>query len=311
MTPGYTLGALGVSVFFSLSGYLVYQSILRDSDVWRFLARRALRIFPGLVVMLLFTVLLLGPLVTILSAKDYFSRHETWEYLWKIKLWGDDRLPGVFNENHYPHSVNSSLWTLKWEWVMYCLLALLALVNNSRWNLILAFAVAAIIPMALATDDRALGLPLPFIGHLASSQNPFPLGAFFFIGAVLSSTRVFKKLYMSKAPIFLIGATGVFFGSFSQIFCEIALFAVIPLLVVSIGESTISQRIGLEVRHDISYGLYIYAFPVQQAIINFIPEIAWWGLVMTSIPTTTFLAFISWTFVESPALRFKKYISKI
>ena len=65
------MGLLGVYIFFAISGYLVAQSWTRDPHVLRFLARRSLRIFPGLVVCTLLSVLVLGPLLTTLDANTY------------------------------------------------------------------------------------------------------------------------------------------------------------------------------------------------------------------------------------------------
>jgi len=67
------LGPLGVYIFFAISGYLVSQSWDRDPHLFRFLQRRALRIFPGLAVCTILCVMVLGPLLTTLDLKTYFS----------------------------------------------------------------------------------------------------------------------------------------------------------------------------------------------------------------------------------------------
>lgn len=80
------LGGLSVKVFFAISGYLVAESWFRDPSLWRFLARRVLRIWPGLIVMVLLTILVLGPIVTTWSIRDYLASSQTWAYLRAMKV---------------------------------------------------------------------------------------------------------------------------------------------------------------------------------------------------------------------------------
>ena len=74
------MGPLGVYIFFSISGYLVAQSWERDPSVIRFLIRRLLRIFPGLFVCTILSVLVLGPLLTEVSQAEYWSSPHTRGY---------------------------------------------------------------------------------------------------------------------------------------------------------------------------------------------------------------------------------------
>ena len=124
------LGPVGVYTFFAISGYLVAQSWERDPHVLRFLARRILRIFPGLIVCTLLSVLVLGPWLTTLDAKTYWTNEHTRGYLTNIALYMTYHLPGVFAQNRLPHAVNGSLWSLPVEFFMYALLALLGFVSS-------------------------------------------------------------------------------------------------------------------------------------------------------------------------------------
>ncbi|PWJ56012.1 acyltransferase-like protein [Dyadobacter jejuensis] len=104
---------MGVCIFFSISGYLIAQSLLGSSTLVQYSWKRFLRIMPGLIVLALFTILLIGPLVTTLSTSGYFHNPDTYAYIRIIKLFPayPDQLPGVFKE--LPLSlVNGSLWTL-------------------------------------------------------------------------------------------------------------------------------------------------------------------------------------------------------
>src|SRR6516164_10015022 len=70
------LGLAGVFVFFAISGFLVTQSFEETGNAWRFLAKRALRIFPGLFITTLLSAFVLAPLVTTLPLGSYLMQAE-------------------------------------------------------------------------------------------------------------------------------------------------------------------------------------------------------------------------------------------
>ena len=135
------LGPLGVFVFFTISGYLVSESWARDPSLPRFFARRALRIFPGLAVCTLLSIVVLGPLLTTLPLADYASNPHTRGYLQNIALHIVYYLPGVFEHNRVANAVNGSLWSLPVEFAMYIVLAIVGVLRGSRW-VVLGLAVA-------------------------------------------------------------------------------------------------------------------------------------------------------------------------
>src|SRR5258706_5042779 len=104
------LGGLGVSIFVVISGYLVMQSWRSDAVLHRYASRRALRIFPGLIAVVLLTMLVLGPLVSKFSLLEYFREPNVLRYLNALLLFPMPfALPGVFYDNPYPVAVNGSL----------------------------------------------------------------------------------------------------------------------------------------------------------------------------------------------------------
>jgi len=118
-------GSLAVKFFFFLSGLLVVNSIISKPDAFNFLLKRACRIFPGLLVCLLVSVFIVGPLFTKLPLLEYFSSADTWKYIFKNLLlynmqW---KLTGVFTESKF--GLNGSLWTLPYEVLCYIYLAVL------------------------------------------------------------------------------------------------------------------------------------------------------------------------------------------
>jgi len=123
----FSLGTLGVFVFFVISGILVTKSFIQSRSVVHFLVYRAARIFPALVVCLVLCALVMGPLVTRVSWSEYFTSSQLWTFLLRdISLLGDVQttLPGVFVDSPLPHAVNDPIWTLPWEIRAYMLLAI-------------------------------------------------------------------------------------------------------------------------------------------------------------------------------------------
>jgi peptidoglycan/LPS O-acetylase OafA/YrhL len=99
-----------VPMFFALSGFLVAGSSIRLSTK-NFLLNRAARILPALVADIVFAALLIGPLVTTLPAKQYFTDTTFFTYFLNITGWMQYSLPGVFENNPKPE-VNGALWTI-------------------------------------------------------------------------------------------------------------------------------------------------------------------------------------------------------
>jgi peptidoglycan/LPS O-acetylase OafA/YrhL len=94
------------------------------------LAKRALRIFPGLLVCTVLSVVVLGPWLTTLDMATYWRNEHTRGYFTNLVLYMTYHLPGVFAQNKLPHAVNGSLWSLPIEFLMYLLLALLGLLGT-------------------------------------------------------------------------------------------------------------------------------------------------------------------------------------
>jgi peptidoglycan/LPS O-acetylase OafA/YrhL len=144
------LGLAGVFVFFAISGFLVTQSLERTPHPLHFLAKRALRIFPGLFVATLVSALVLGPIVTNLPLAGYLSRLQPYEYVIGNTLLDQTvhELPGVwFADNGVGLEVNGSLWTLRIEFLMYLMvlaLGVLRLLTVRTALVLLAFGTACL-----------------------------------------------------------------------------------------------------------------------------------------------------------------------
>jgi len=295
-----TLGGFGVFVFFSISGYLVAQSWERDPSLLRFVHRRLLRIWPGLLVVLVLCAWVLGPLVTTLSLREYFTDKLTWTYFSTFLFQVQPFLQGVFPHSPVAYIPNGVLWTIPIEVHCYAYLAILGLLGVLRYRwLLLALVVALSLYYYVFHGAEAVWKAGG--GRLHEVE----FATFFFAGALLHH---FREIWSSPRRIALcwvvVGvAAAALVSAGHQL---IAAFVITPMVFVSFGASSfpVVRRFGRF--GDLSYGIYIYAFPVQQTII-------WaWGDRLPFLPSlllalviTLVLAYFSWHYIEKPALRLK------
>jgi peptidoglycan/LPS O-acetylase OafA/YrhL len=303
---GMSPGAIAVDVFFITSGFLVTTSLLARHNVIDFMIARALRILPALLLVLLLSVLVLGPYFTSLPIDAYIFNSATYSYLlqcstlfFKIAY----PLPGVFETNPYPNVVNGSLWSMKHEVRLYALLALAwAMASFSKKNKLLSFR-ALLVGVAVVLT----GLLLTQVIAQRPVSAEFKLFCLFFSGAVYSVLRA--KIPVSGAGFWTLVVALLICGTiYKQLFYS-AYIIFVPYLLfyaayVPSGRIRWYNSIG-----DYSYGMYIYAFPVQQSVAALVPGVAPIDMILISLPITLAFAVLSWHLVEQRALKLKDYFS--
>ena len=273
------LGALGVGVFFVISGYLVAGSLARTQRLTTFVAKRALRIFPGLLAALLVTAFVIGPASTALDTDAYLTDPDTYGYVLKtLTLYAVTYdLPGVFLSVPVAGVVNGSLWTLRLEFTAYLALATLGAARQATPKVLAALALAA---ATGAIAIHAIGLDaksdLFRIAYLAATN-----GFLFLSGAALQGSVCRAPSWLALAAVILLATPVWFLG--------------LPLVVLRLGDLALPR-----LPADLSYGLYIYSFPLQQVLV----ERGQLNLV-TSLAAALPCAALSWFLIEKPALRLK------
>ncbi len=294
-----SVSSIGLDLFFCLSGYLIYDSWLRDPRLGSFLAKRALRIFPGLAVCVLFCIFVVGPAATALPLRAYFGHHGTWQFLLNIALYLKLTLPGVFTHRLLGSAVNGSLWSLFPETLCYLAVPLV-------W-LCAAWARGALL-LAIMGACGAGGLYM-FAYHptgyaLIYSADPkyvLVQAPFFMAGAFWRQVQLrLPQLFRLDAAVALTAATFLLptlVGSSSTPFRWMTL----SYVVIAFGsESTPLLRHATRFG-DLSYGAYLYAFPIQQLVLDHVH-----GFATTIATGATFVvAMASWHLVERPALQLK------
>jgi len=298
---GMTLGDIAVDIFFITSGFLVTKSLLSRADIIDFVWGRALRVVPGLLVMLVLTVLGLGAWLTRAPLQDYLSDPQTWFYLFKntgLIAGAEFDLPGLFEGNPLQAIVNGSLWTLPFEVGMYGALALLWLAvlwlrldSRHFQRAILLFAVGAALFKLFAHY------------FFASESHLLRLFQMFFLGGAFYVLRAYIPLSRTlfAAAVALLAVATPDRDSFFLVYNLVLGYVLLYLAFVPAGRIRAFNEVG-----DYSYGLYIYSFPVQQTLAAVIPGIEAWTMVILSIGITLPLAVVSWYLVERHALGYRQ-----
>ena len=291
-------GGVAVDGFFLISGFLITKSWLGSKSAGDYAKKRALRILPALVVVLIVTVLVIGPLSTTLPLTTYFRAPHTWAYfgfMGTINLHLTDRLPGVFAHNPLAYRVNGSLWTIRCEVICYLMVAALGLLRFLRHpRIVLALSAATILVMFVGAKHMMT------LGEFADS---FRVTTYFLWGMTF-------YLYRDVIP----HTRALLLGSLVGIFAS-GLLGILPYTLPVLGAyalfyAAFRPKLGMErfAKHgDFSYGLYLYAFPVQQLLVtHFRPLWNAGTLTLAAFVAAGACAVGSWYLVEKHWLKQKR-----
>ncbi|MEU5553722.1 acyltransferase [Micromonospora sp. NPDC047793] len=318
------IGTMSLYGFFLISGFLITDSALRSS-LPQYIRARALRVLPGLWVCLLVTAFVIAPLVAIYEngSLDGFWGHPEgpFDYVTTNVLASMEQFPisGLLADTPYgrlgggPSAFDGSLWTLRYDLAFYGVVALLMMTavlrRSPRAVLLLTVICYALVlwdflngPTITARPPQhgAIG-PFPLIGAFAADWT-LMLGFLFLLGtaARLYAHRIpVNGVWAALAGVVLTGSLlkGGFFAVGLPAFAYVVLYAAVALP---------KQLSRISRRHDYTYGLYIYGFPVQQVIaLVGGAEFGVFGYTVLSLLGTLAFAVPSWHLVERPALRFK------
>ena len=293
----YDSADIAVHVFFVMSGFLIAASWLNSRSVLDFAAKRALRIMPALIVSVLFVVLVIGPLATRLPLGEYFRAPGTFAYLSNAALITEFRLPGVFASNPFPDTVNGSLWTLPYEVLMYATVVTLGLLKAFGRNM-------ALISLLLMVVTHFWLIPLYEV-QSDLLYKATRLGAFFYAGVAFYLYRQ-RILWSWKLATLMVVANLIFARNDQWEFVHVL---TLPYLTLYLAQLRIPRLAGFGKAGDFSYGLYIFAFPIQQLIMHWsdgrLPLLPFMAL---SFITSLAAAVLCWHLIEAPALRLKRYL---
>ncbi|WP_380179108.1 acyltransferase family protein [Kalamiella sp. sgz302252] len=290
-----TGGSIAVNIFFFISGLLVTNSLLTKSKTVDFLSARFFRIVPGLAVLTIVSASVIGPLVSSLSLSEYFTDPSWYKYITNNLLMSTQfNLPGVFEHNSYPGSVNGSLWTIKYEVISYSILFgffLLKLTKNKIVSTILCLIVI-VSPIAPYIQNY---LPIYKNFYITILFSCFAFGALFAVHKENIRVSFFlPALFLILHLIFRGKFVFISNAFISLFFCTFALWF-----------STLKFIVKINIKYDISYGIYLWGFLIQQLISYFLNLNIYQSQVL-AIVMAMFFGYFSSRYIEMPAMSIHK-----
>lgn len=304
------LGALAVDAFFMISGFLLVGSWENSPGVLNFSARRVLRIYPGLIACICFCVFVAGPLGGA-NLHSYFTDPKTYrlfEYVFMRNFWNS--VPSAFPGNPMPEVINSSLWTIKFEIFCYICLVILGLLRMLR-PVPLLFIFLAVFLYYCALLERG-GHPFIHFEALPKILNDFvtdPMPRFLSYFLAGSLFYVWRDRIPHSAALAAMSVVIVAISNYHMVEFSLPVFGGYALLYLAL---TPRVHLAWFDRVDLSYGVYLYAWPVQQLVLHW----RWPGsgnpilLSLLVLPLVFSFAALSWHYVEKPSLSLKRQLLK-
>ena len=291
------LARIGLNGFFIISGFFIFQSLKHSKSLLNYYRKRFLRLFPALFIVLLITILFAQFVYE--GAVPFYKNEEVYTYLPNnLSLYNFQAIiKGIFDNNPY-HSINGSLWTIRYEFSLYVALSLLYFFRNNKKIiriLLLTCFATLIISYNFFLFRFAGSSILGMIGY-----EILDLGTFFVCGSLLAAfnfEKVKTKWILPIAVLILI--TSIQFN-----FYNTTKHIILPVIILLIGFTPLTFFSTFDKIGDLSYGIYIYSFPVQQTLMYYY-KLNVYQLIFLSLIISIILGYFSWHLIEKKVLRYK------
>lgn len=296
------LGTLGVLGFFGLSGFLVTASFDRAPKVFGYLLKRVRRIFPGFWVCLIVTAFVIAPLVWLASGRSLGSfrwtgsesalSYVSTNFFLKVN---QSSIQDLLSGQKWQESLNGPLWSLQPEFLCYLFVVAAGLglaLRSSRWLLAVVTACALVF----------------HIVRVVSGPEAYPAipGAFAtrIWGPFVTAFMVGMCAYVWRDSIQFNWKTVAFLCGFALVCLKLGGFHIVAPVVVTLIVLLGGALVNIRLKTDLSYGMYIYSFPLQILI----GSLGWaagsvWLFMLVSLAVSAGAAWLSWNIVEKPALQ--------
>ena len=284
-------GGVSVGVFFLFGGFLIARSCEHYPEARKFFSARILRLFPELLFVVILTAFVLGPMLSTLSPAEYFTNPQTYKYLLNGALIMVHQLPGVFTNNPSGDVVNAALWTLPAEFVCY----------------ILCF-----ISYKLTKFDKKkfllLSVPVYVLAAVYYVKfSPLQLSAvravlLFYLGVLI---WVFRD-QVTISPVLGLASIILWFVMVFHGIDNLAMLTVFPVACFCLAYGMGNHFSTFGTKYELSYGIYLWAYPIQQALVQFFP--AWHPYVNALVAAllATCGAFVNHYVVTEPLGKYLK-----
>jgi peptidoglycan/LPS O-acetylase OafA/YrhL len=295
-----TLGGVGVDGFFLLSGYLIVQSWLGDPELLNYLRKRVLRIVPGYLVAVVVSTLAVGLLAPGISN---FFRSLDRHFLNSVVLLSSPMTPPVFPGRPYA-MVNGAMYTIGYEFRCYLLVALLGLCGLLRRPMVvLAATVLLLSSLVYPAFFGLIHWPRHVEAVIGQPSIAFRLTAIYLVGCCfyLFRDRIVFRRWLAAAASALVIAGFAFVPSRG----EFGLVLGGSYLMFYLGQMYLPGLAWMGGFPDISYGIYLYGWPVESLWIWFQRGSPWVTFFVSTVISFG-LGWVSWHFIERPALTLKR-----
>jgi|SRR6185369_6525305 len=289
---GEDFGKLAVEVFFCLSGFLICQSLAKSSDAAEFVSARVLRIFPNLTL-----ALAVSSVFTLLWYGNY-------DHLWPHLNYVLSNLlmfvrgvafviPGIFEDAHN-HAVNGPLWSLPielWSYAFLFLVFALSPRSQGVWIPVCAVALGVVWGSGHLVEGMKLG---PLDGF-----QFFRLASYFFAGATLAVWwQPIKRYAFPLGIVALVLTIGL-----RELWPANTVFHSLSLALAVVGLGSARKMAWFSKGGDASYGMYIFAWPVQQFCLLLIP--GFWLSLVSAFLMTTLIGYATWHSFERRIMTYR------
>ncbi len=293
-----TMGYAAVAVFFFCGGLLIAKSVERFEKAAPFFKARVLKIFPPLIFVVFLTIIL-GSFVTTLSLKEYWENSGTWKYLLNGVLVLQHNLPGVFEHAPYISTVNGALWTLPVEFLCYvgCFIVYkLGMLKKQKFFL----TVPAVVLFVVGVNTLGGGIPI-----LQSMVSPC---LFFYVGM---ACYVYREHIVLKWNYAFLAMGLLCLASILGILVE-AMYLLFPYILLVFWYSGKQIPDYLADVGNISYGMYLWGYPVQQfLILCFQNKMDPMKNAFLTIPVTILLGVLTFYLTEKPLMKEQKRMDMV
>jgi peptidoglycan/LPS O-acetylase OafA/YrhL len=286
-----TFGELAVDGFFLISGYLVAKSWENSASNADYVLKRVRRIYPGFLVAFLICVFMVGPFVGAnIRSGGILKTISDAAFL------RPPRMQAFIGLSH--PSLNGSMWTIAVEFRCYLLVILLGTlgVYKSKKPLLILAAVL----LALNEISFNFWMPSPVVWAFGEPLYLFRLFGIFCVGSLY---YVYRESIPYNGKIAAGAVCALLFFLFQSILAESA-FAILGGYLIFWLALHFKSRIlrMINGRDDISYGVYLYAWPIQSSLVYFFHIKSPWLLIAATILICFPVAYASWRFVEKAFL---------
>lgn len=295
-----SFGEVAVDGFFLISGYLIFGSFAKNPNILSYFARRVARIYPAFIAASLICLFLVAPLG---GGNFQDIVHSLPISLWHIAVLQMPVAQNIFLNSYYPQ-LDSSMWTIRYEFFCYLLVVPLALFGLSdKPSVVSTIAICFLIIFCVIIYNSNINTAnklylVEIIPH--SFDKIFKFSGIFLIGSVYF---IYRNVMRFSTTGVLISCVGLAATLFSPVIAELGMAIFGGYLIFAIarwGGSGIISRINN--RNDISYGVYLYAWPIEKLLMWYWPDVSLIVAGLCTLVLSCLCGWISWHALEKPAL---------